>query len=136
MLLLAGCAASIVQRIEKNPAIFNSLSDSQKALVQQGRIEEGMGKDAVWLAWGPADRTATGTHAGLLYERWSYTGYEPVYGAPFSFGGGYWGGRPYIGAGYFNDPYFFPAPMMNFVPYEARRVEFKGGKVSGWMAAR
>ena len=138
-LLLASCTSTVARRIEKNPEVFNALSDRQKALVQRGRIDEGMGKDAVWLAWGSANRIATGSHEGRTYERWSYTGYEPVFGTTIGFGvgGGYWGrAAPFIGDGCFADSYYYQEPTLSYVPYEARRVEFTAGRVSAWMAGR
>ena len=136
--LLASCTAPVARRIEKNPALFNSLNDRQKALVQRGGIEEGMGKDAVWLAWGPANRIATGSREGRAFERWSYTGIDPVFGTPIGFGagGGYWGSGPFVGSGYYGNPYYFQQPNLVYVPYEARRVEFTGGKVTSWAAGR
>lgn len=135
-LLLASCTSTVARRIEKNPGLFNALSDRQKALVQLGRIDEGMGKDAVWLAWGNATRIATGSHEGRTYERWSYTGYEPVLGTGMRYSGVNWSNGPFLGYGSFVESYAYPDPLLNYVPYEARRVEFMAGKVSAWAAGR
>ena len=42
-------------RIGANPVMFRTLTPEQQALVQQGRLCEGMSKDAVYLAWGNPD---------------------------------------------------------------------------------
>ncbi|HEY2573549.1 MAG TPA: hypothetical protein VGH65_05745 [Verrucomicrobiaceae bacterium] len=134
MLLLANCS-SPATRISKNPDLYHGLSEPHKALVQQGRITEGMNKEAVWLAWGRADRVATGSRGGRPYERWSYTGYEPYYSPTIGYAGGYWN-QPYLGNGHLQDPRYFPDPMMNYLPYEARRAEFTSDRVSAWAAGR
>lgn len=136
ILLLASCASTVARRIEQYPEVFNALSARQKALVERGRVDEGMGRDAVWLAWGSADHVATGSHRGQTYERWSYKGYEPVLGTGNRFSGVAWGSTPFFGGGWFYDSYTLPDPLVNFVPYEARCVEFIGGKVTAWMAGR
>ena len=41
-LSLASCVSSPASRIQKNPALFNSLPPAQKALVETGQIAEGM----------------------------------------------------------------------------------------------
>ena len=95
-----------------------------------------MGKDAVFLAWGRADRVSSGTHEGKPLERWSYKGYEAVHGGYFGFGigGGFAGPRPYLGGGYGYDTFY--QPTVNYVPYEARRVDFTNGRVIGWVVAQ
>lgn len=135
-LFLASCTSTVARRIEKYPEAFNALSNRQKALVQLGRIDEGMGKDAVWLAWGSATRIATGSVAGKTYERWSYRGYDPVIGTGMRYSGVNWSNGPFLGYGSFVEPYAYPDPLLNYVPYEARCVEFTEGKVSAWMAGR
>lgn len=135
--LLAACASPIAQRIEKHPEVFNALDEHQKELVKQGYIEDGMQKDAVWLAWGRADRGMVGQRDGKPFERWSYTGYEPVHGSMFGLGvgGGYWTHGPVLGTGFFYDPSYTASQWVN-VPYEAKRVEFISGRVSSWRVTR
>lgn len=135
-MLLASCTSPIVRRIERNPDIYNALSAHHKALVQQGRIEEGMTKKAVFIAWGRPDRAAQGSKSGKSYEKWSYAGYDPVYTTGLSYRGGYRGYGPYGGGYHIYEPYFFYEPMMTYVPYEARRVEFLNGVVTAWSASR
>lgn len=126
-LVLAGCVSPVERRIEKNPALFQALSARHQALVRQGRVEEGMTAPAVWLAWGRPDRVAAGSRQGRAFERWSYTGYEPVHTSAFGFG---------FAGGCYYDSWFYAEPMVQYIPYEARRVEFSGGKVSAWAAGR
>jgi hypothetical protein len=130
-LLLASCTSPIVKRIERNPEIYHSLSTRQKELVTLGRVEEGMSKQAVFLAWGRPDRAAQGSKNGKAYERWSYAGYDPVY--TMGFGMGYWGGG--WGGCYYDRPFLYE-PMMTYVPYEAAKVEFLNGSVTAWAKSR
>jgi hypothetical protein len=139
LLLVASCTSPIVQRIERNPDIYNSLSERHKALVQQGKIEEGMTKKAVFLSWGRPDRAAQGSKNGKAYEKWSYAAYAPTYNSGFGYGpgfGGFYGG----GSGLYGSPFcydsFFYDPMTLYVPYEARRVEFLNGIVFAWSRSR
>ena len=66
-------------RIGRNPVMFRTLSPEQQLLVQQGRICEGMTKDAVYLAWGnPGTPPVLGQQNGQSYEKWVYLEYRPV----------------------------------------------------------
>jgi hypothetical protein len=134
-LFMVSCTSAIVKRIERNPEIYNSLSSQHKALVQQGRVEEGMTKQAVFLSWGKPDRAARGSKSGKTYERWSYAGYDPVYTTSLSYRAGYWGYHPH-GRGYYGYDPFYYEPIMTYVPYEARRVEFLNGIVTSWSRSR
>jgi len=142
-LLVASCAAPLQRRIEKNPQIYSDLSDHQKALVQQGKVEEGMTKEAVFLSWGKADRVSTGQKLGKAYERWIYTGYTasnalPSYRVGYGFGyGGYGYGHFRGRSSYvYADPFIYSAPVIDYIPYEAARAEFTNGKVSAWSVAK
>lgn len=130
VLLLASCGSPIARRIEKHPEIYNRLSEYHKALVQRGQIEEGMGKDTVRLSWGDPFRISNGSKQGRRYEQWSYAAYDPIYNTG-------------VGLGYarglsrHNDSaYYYAEPFVNYVPYEARRVEFLNDRVSAWTATR
>ena len=132
--LLASCTSPVVRRIEHNPDLFKALSVRHQTMVQQGEIEEGMTKPAVFLAWGRPDRASKGSEDGRSLERWSYVGYSPEY-VP----GAGWGARPiyyrgrgcgYGGWGY--DTAVFYEPMGTYVPYEAGFVVFRDGKVKAW----
>ena len=48
-LSLASCVSTPASRIQKNPALFNSLPPSQKTLVEAGQIAEGMSPSVVFL---------------------------------------------------------------------------------------
>jgi len=140
VLLLASCASPIERRIERNPTIFNALSEKQKIMVQQGQVEEGMTKEAVFLSWGRPDRTTVGSKAGRSTERWSYTGYDPVQSVGFGFGFGFGYpmgyGRGRYGLGCYDYyPNFYPQTAVNYIPYEAAYTEFVSGKVSAWSVA-
>lgn len=135
-LLCASCTAPVVKRIERNPDIYNALSARHKDLVQQGRIEEGMTKKAVFLAWGKPDQVSQGSKSGKTYEKWGYAGYQPSYTTAMGFG---YSSRPYhggYGSCYGYDRAFFYEPMVTYLPYEAARVEFSSGIVTAWSASR
>lgn len=53
--LLVSCASPRERRITGNPQLYQSLSTGDQVLVQQGRIREGMSKEAVFLALGRPD---------------------------------------------------------------------------------
>ena len=136
VLLMASCASPIQRRIEKNPQLYSALSDRHKILVQRGEIEEGMSKPAVFLSWGRADRVATGTKHGKAYERWSYSGYEAVRATSFGMGFGYSHFHGRYGYDYAYGPAIYPESIVDYVPYEAARVEVLVSKVSAWSATR
>lgn len=125
VLLLLSCQSSTpISRIEANPVLFRALPPEQQQLVQQGRICEGMNKDAVFLAWGfPASSPACGEKNGKAYERWVYTYPRAVFAD--SFGGWYdpWGRRAW-GA--------YPSAHVLYVPEIGAEVTFQDGKVTAW----
>lgn len=137
-LLMVSCVSPIVKRIERNPEIFNGLSAEHKELVRRGQIEEGMTRKAVFIAWGKPDHASKGSQNGKAYERWSYAGYQPSYttGAGFGVGVNQFSQRAYSRGCYSYDRSFYYEPMVTYVPYEAARVEFLNGIVSGWSASR
>ncbi len=106
--------------------MFSALPPGQKALVQQGKIEEGMGRDAVFLAWGkPVSPPAYIHNHGNSVERWYYTSYVPVTVVnqnPY----------PMLGPwGWYGSP--FPTTVGTaFVPRNSAYVEFENGKVTSW----
>lgn len=111
-------------RIAENSAMFAQLSPEHKALVQQGRICEGMDSQAVFLAWGmPETQPTVGQQNGKYTERWVYESYEPVTvfnGGPY----GYWGPYGYYGGGM--------GTSTAFIPKQVAWVEFTNGKVTAW----
>lgn len=129
--LVASCTSPVQRRIEKNPSLYNGLSDHQKSLVQRGAIEEGMSKEAVYLAWGRPDRGSRGSKMGKAYERWSYAAYDPVFWGPYGAPGYGWGSGPWL-----YDPYYAPGPSMSYIPYEERWAEFLNNRVAAWSITR
>ena len=87
-LSLASCVSTPASRIQKNPALFNSLPPSQKTLVEAGQIAEGMSPPAVFLAWGDPSAVAEGNLNGKSATRWIYSSLQPVYTPPPSFWAG------------------------------------------------
>lgn len=137
-LSLVSCTSPIVKRIERNPDIYNALTSHQKELVQQGRVEEGMSKKAVFLAWGRPDGVTKGGKQGSTYEKWSYAGYQPTYAnnMGFAMGVNQWSSRAYQRGSYSYDRSFFYEPTMVYLPYEAARVEFLNDIVTAWSVTR
>jgi len=131
-LLLASCTSPIAKRIEHNPEIYNSLNARQKQLVQTGQIEEGMSKQAVFIAWGKPNRKTAGSRSGKKTERWSYAGYDTVHGSSLGigYGVGYWDGG--WGYPYYYEPALYYQPTVTYLPYERKWAEFTNSRVSAW----
>jgi hypothetical protein len=142
-LFLNGCT-TVETRINENPAAFQSLSPGDQALVQQGRIREGMSRDAVYIAWGPANETMPGRNRGQTVETWIYYATDAgEYQGPFYYGHsyGYGLGFGYFGYGggyrhrfrrhYFYDPFYDPwfYRRANIIRYPERIVSFQNGRV-------
>ena len=126
---VASCeSATPASRIQANPGIFNALPEQHRQLVQQGLICQGMGQDAVLLAWGRPDPRAAGQMKdGSPCERWEYDTLQPVTTVHTGFGGWYGGWGPYwhpYGAGGFDTTY---------IPRCAAWVDFVNGRVDRWM---
>ena len=141
-LLLASCSTTET-RISEHPEIFQSLSPRDQALVQAGKIREGMTRDAVWVAWGTPDQKATGFAHGRAVETWIYNEYTyanapyPYPYGPFGYGGWYggrtvfrnYGNRRFVIVG---DPFFDPfyySYIRPSVAYPAKIVSFVNGRV-------
>lgn len=78
--LSSSCSpVSTVSRIDANPAFYNGLSKEHQALVRQSQLSEGMGKEAVFLAWGKADHKKDSFSNGLKRSAWYYTKLVPHY---------------------------------------------------------
>lgn len=144
---LVSCAANNPQtRIEKNPTRFDSLSGRHQSLASQGRIEEGMSKDAVFIAWGAPSSTGEGQEEGRTFERWNYLGHRPVYHRSFyggfgygrGFGRGFGGGCGRFGHGRFGRHGGFSSfgTQVSFVPYRAAFVDFENDRVKSWQRGR
>ena len=133
LLLAGGCAALLaacqsatpMSRISQNPVMFRTLPPDQQVLVQQGRICEGMSKDAVFLAWGNPNTTpVTGQRDGVAYEKWVYLIYQPLMMNSVSIGGGCWRHGHWHSGGI--------GSSTVYVPEEASWVMFEHDKVTSW----
>lgn len=130
-----GCTVSNPQtRAQQNPALLDSLSAENRALVLKGTISEGMTKDTVYLAWGKPDFVTSGRDRGKVTETWRYATLSPVYyGGGFGYGMGY--GMGYYGGGHHRGG-FYPHLGMNlspqYVPVTSAVVRFRGGRVVAW----
>lgn len=138
--ILTGCT-TVSSRIQERPEAYQSLSPADQALVQQGKIREGMSRDAVYIAWGAPNETAPGRNSGRMVETWIYFattsgnyhgpfyyGYPYGYGVGFGFYGGR-RGRLYRHSFYdpFYDPFFYS--RVSLVRYPERIVSFQNGRV-------
>lgn len=130
-LLFTSCSSTISSRVEKNPGLYQSLPPSEQALVSRGEIRQGMGKDAVFLAWGRPDRTSAGENKKGRFERWIYTELEPVYTQNFYGGFGYYRGGGYYGRRRYG---FYPGfgTHVSYLPRAASYVDFRNERVSTW----
>lgn len=122
-LALVACS-SPRERIRRNPAVYNSLSATDRRLVSQGEIRYGMTPAAVYLAWGHPDERSQGAIHQTLFESWGYymytgvAGFGPCYdGSPFYFSSLYW-------------------PSYGAWPYPYRKVTFVNNKVVAWASTR
>lgn len=119
-LLLAGCAATPTQRIERDPAGFAALPAEQQQRVKEGSVGVGFDTAAVRLAYGEPDRIVERETTEGASQVWVYYSVVPGFA-----GSGYCGpGIGYYGYNYYCRP---------FVPtqYEERtRIVFKDGKVT------
>ncbi len=127
-LFLAACASTPQTRIQENPAAYEALSASQKNLVVQGMIKEGMGKDAVYLAWGSPNAISRGSKGGKRLEKWVYNGYHAVWTDPYCAGVGYGG----YYRGFYGRPYYY-APTVDYIPVLRSAVTFSNGRVTEWI---
>lgn len=112
-------------RIEENPAMYHALPAEQQELVRQGRICNGMGQDAVFLAWGmPNSRPLMGQKGKKSFEKWVYNRMRPVMVArPYPIG--------FYGPGCW-DPYWGSGWDTAYVPEVYATVTFEKGKVTDW----
>jgi hypothetical protein len=129
--LLSSCASGPERRISRNAESFSKLSTADQASVREGKVREGMSKEAVFMAWGRPNQVSEGSRNGAKLERWSYTTLQPVFMGGFGggWGGGFggcgrWGGGPFM------------MNSLNYVPTPGPSVEFTNGKVSGYTVPR
>jgi hypothetical protein len=144
-LLLSSCATP-ANRIADHPEIYNRLNNTDRALVAEGKIREGMSKDAVFLAWGSPQQTSVANVRGKPADTWVYMGYTdayPRYPGPYGFGYGFgYGGAAYpvvVGRrgnrhiGYYYDPFYWNDPFYyqpyQRISYPSRTVSFQNERV-------
>ena len=138
----AQCSSTPKTRIEKNPQMFARLSATDRQIVSSGHIREGMGRDAVFLAWGRPDSVSIGTNRGRETELWTYEGQRPIRSMSTTMGFGYggfgYGGFGGLGGfgpfGYGGYPMMGTGTAVTYMPYTAGVVEFVGGRVVSWKA--
>ncbi len=94
-LLLNACSTPET-RISERPDVYRSLSAADQGLVSQGKIREGMSRDAVYIAWGAPNQRAEGRNRGSAVETWIY--FNTTSGGFYPGGFGYGYGR--FGAGF------------------------------------
>ncbi len=134
------------KRIEKNAEAYNKLSARHQELVENGRIEEGMSREAVLLAWGEPGTKTEGQLKGRSFEKWSYTGLAPVYRQSFGGGFGYGHGFRRFGHGRFGRRGFGHrggfgsfgsfGTSVSYVPFRTAWVKFEGGRVESWQRGK
>lgn len=141
-LVLPGCETlnPAQRRINKNPEIFAGLSEKEKTLVEEGRVQEGMSRDAVYLAWGRPGRVMSGSRRGQDREKWAYFHTAPVQTTSIGFGGyashpfySSYGFHPAYGYGY--GPGWGMSTGVDYLPYISSTVEFVKGRVVAWERA-
>lgn len=131
---LAGCetVTSTERRIAAEPAMFDELSSNHRDLVQQGRVTEGMSKDAVYLAWGRPQETKESSRDGKSRETWVYYGSESVPVRTVGVGVGYGYGDPCYRYGGWGGPFYDVGYHYRHRDYVAAKVEFEKGRVVFW----
>lgn len=143
-LLQSSCTvhSTAQSRIAAYPDYFARLSQQHKKLVEQHRVTEGMGKEAVYLAWGSADEVKKGSYKGRSRETWTYLRYEPVYtrGVSLGYGGyGYGGphsfGRGHHYGGYYGNDFGYDSSV-TYLPTLGASVVFEKNRVVSWETVR
>lgn len=138
-LALTGCETMnpAERRVQRNPELFASLKEKERAAVLRGEVAEGMSRDAVYLAWGRPGRVMTGSRNGSDQERWAYFRATPVQTTSFSYGSyaahpfySSYGIHPQFGYGY--GPGWGVGSGIDYVPEIDRTVEFANGRVVAW----
>ena len=122
-LILTSCSTPQT-RISERPDLYQSLSHRDQALVNQGQIQIGMSRPAVWLAWGSPDRRIIGNMGGGTTETWVYTYYASYPYYPYEPLDEYFGAPLY-------DPFcysWFPPS----IPYPGKLVTFAHGRVAAF----
>ena len=127
---LLGCSTPD-SRIRKNPHLFNSLTESQKEQVREGRLSLGDTENMVFLALGRPDRKTIRASAKGKEQIWIYTGVrtEVVHvnsHTSFAYCGGRRGRRFH--------PHGGISTATVYHQYDAARIVFEGGVVTSFEA--
>ncbi len=125
MLLLGAACSTPSTRIKDSSQDYQRLPADEQTLVKEGKIRVGFDRDAVYLAWGKADKIAPGIKAGKPAETWTYIGYQQETVQHFDVIP-----RP-IGRHQFS-PEPITTPVYESHPYIRRQVLFENGKVVAW----
>ena len=118
-LLLAGCALTPAQRIERDPTSFAALPAEQQQRAKEGSVGVGFDPAAVRIAYGEPDRIVERESAEGVSQVWVYYAVVPGFA-----------GSPYCGPGigYYGYNYYCrPAAPTQYE--ERSRIVFKDGKV-------
>ena len=119
-----GCS-TVSTRIKERPQAFAKLPPADQSLVQSGKVRNGLGADAVYLAWGKADDIKPGSTQGKPSETWTYIGYRQETVQYFDVIP-----RPVGRHGFVADTISTPIYVSH--PYVRRQVAFENGKVVAW----
>lgn len=131
LLLLCSACSTVQSRVDRNPEWFAALPAEEQALVLQGQVEEGMSKQAVFLAWGAPDREIVRSREGRQVDIWIYLLRRTTAVPAFSYGIRYGGYRGGWGGGVALDvPIYDPVYITEEEP--VRSVEFERGRVVAW----
>lgn len=122
--MLAGCSTPETRSKERSSA-FEALNRDDQRLVLQGKIREGLGEDAVYVAMGHPSRRVKGQREGKQEISWIYSRLETRQVASYS---------PRVvvtrkGRYYVHDVY---EPVYDSYLVDAFEVTFRNGKVVGW----
>lgn len=124
-LLFATACSTVSTRVKERPQAFGKLPPADQSLVQSGKVRNGFGMDAVYLAWGKADDIKPGNWQGKPSETWIYIGYRqetiPHYTViPHAVGR----------RGFVPDTIYNPIYVSH--PYVRAQATFVNGKVVAW----
>lgn len=124
--------------------MYDRLLPSHQVLVDQGKIEQGMSKEAVFLAWGNPATKFEGEDIGGSFERWTYTSLRRIYTNRINIGYGHGYGRrgPYgyeTPYGYGNSRhrrYGYGGADIAYITQRSAVVDFKSGRVTRWQRGK
>lgn len=123
---VTGCSTPETRSKEKERAsAFEKLSQADQRLVLKGKIREGLGEDAVYVAMGHPSRRIRSQREGVSEVSWIYSRMEsrlvPAYSTRVV--------RLSDGRRYLTDVY---TPVYDTYLVDAFEVTFRDGKVIGW----